>query len=189
VANLTQTSAPSVSGIQGFEFPVQNTANNTTVAEQSPSNSSQSTASPTGVTPVNTVGNQLPTTNTVPPPPPPTIQSIQQTISRLEREEDTLISTPPETIDGLKRVWNNISLGYSNLYRDLRSIATTSSQQTATFNALKTLEKADRFFSQLDISVTNPNFTSNYLDLLEEIVKAETTVKVLFSSTGLVFRD
>jgi hypothetical protein len=34
-ANLTQTSAPSVSGLQGFEFPVQTTANNTTVAEQS----------------------------------------------------------------------------------------------------------------------------------------------------------
>ena len=34
-ANLTQASAPSVSGLQGFEFPVQTTANTTTVAEQS----------------------------------------------------------------------------------------------------------------------------------------------------------
>lgn len=35
VAGLTQTANPSVSGLQGFEFPVQIQANNTVIAEQS----------------------------------------------------------------------------------------------------------------------------------------------------------
>jgi hypothetical protein len=35
VAGLTQTSAPSVSGLQGFEFPVQTSTNNAVTAEQS----------------------------------------------------------------------------------------------------------------------------------------------------------
>jgi len=35
VARLTQTSNPSVSGLQGFEFPVQTPTNNTVIAEQS----------------------------------------------------------------------------------------------------------------------------------------------------------